>query len=146
MPLTLLSSNNKLKITFPYLFYLFLFNNLSFNDSYLFNLTLSIFSILFSNLFNLMHDYDNNHALPSLCDAVCSETHMVDACITHADVPHPPPQPHPQPTISVTARRVTRHDGLVITDGEDCLLVDSGCDQTIVASNSFKVGLHTGIY
>ena len=43
-------------------------------------------------------------------------------------------------------RRVTRSGDLVITTDECCLLIDNGCDQSIVNSNSFKIGMHTGIH
>ena len=41
-------------------------------------------------------------------------------------------------------RRVTRRDSLVITTNENLLLIDNGCDQSIVSTNSFIVGVHTG--
>ena len=41
-------------------------------------------------------------------------------------------------------RRVTRRDSLVITTNKNLSLIDNGCDQSIVSSNSFKVGVHTG--
>ena len=47
---------------------------------------------------------------------------------------------------NIKSRRVIRHNDLVITRDENCLLIDNGCDQSIVSINSFKIGIHTGTF
>ena len=42
-------------------------------------------------------------------------------------------------------RKVTRYDNLVITNGEDILVIDNGCDQSIISINSFVVNTFTGV-
>ena len=42
-------------------------------------------------------------------------------------------------------RKVTRYDNLVVTHGENILVVDNGCDQSIISINSFIVNIFTGV-
>ena len=50
-------------------------------------------------------------------------------------------------TRDVMTRRITYKDDLVICDdNETILVVDNGCDQSIVNLNCFVIGLHTGVF
>ena len=44
-------------------------------------------------------------------------------------------------------RRISQLDDLVICDDEETILViDNGCDQSIINLNSFVIGYHTGVF
>ena len=46
----------------------------------------------------------------------------------------------------MTTRRVERIQDLLITSGENVLIIDNGCDQSIINVNSFLVETYTGIF
>ena len=45
----------------------------------------------------------------------------------------------------INIRKVTRCDNLVVTHGENILVIDNGCDQSIISINSFVVNTFTGV-
>ena len=45
----------------------------------------------------------------------------------------------------INIRKVTRYDNLVVTHGENILVIDNGCDQSIISINSFVVNTFTGV-
>ena len=45
----------------------------------------------------------------------------------------------------INIRKVTRCDNLVVTHGKNILVIDNGCDQSIISINSFVVNTFTGV-
>ena len=43
-------------------------------------------------------------------------------------------------------RRTRCVDDLIITEDEDIAIIDNGCDQSIISSNSFLIQTHTGVF
>ena len=43
------------------------------------------------------------------------------------------------------ARKVTNIGDLVVTTDKNVLIIDNGCDQTIINKSAFKIDTHTGI-
>ena len=46
----------------------------------------------------------------------------------------------------IISRRLTSQDDLIIPHSENILIMDNGCDQTIVNINSFLIQSHAGVY
>ena len=52
-----------------------------------------------------------------------------------------------QSVIKFTSRRIVyREDDLAIPNDEPLLIIDSGCDQSIITNNDFSITLNTGVY
>ena len=49
-------------------------------------------------------------------------------------------------SIEKRARKVTTIGDLVVTTDECILIIDNGCDQTIINKSCFKIDTHTGIF
>ena len=43
-------------------------------------------------------------------------------------------------------RKVTKIGDLVVTIDENVLIIDNGCDQTIINKSTFNIDTHTGIF
>ena len=48
--------------------------------------------------------------------------------------------------MTISSRKVTLIEDLVISLDEEILIIDNGCDQTIININSYLIVTHTGIY
>ena len=93
-------------------------------------------NVYFNSKLNLCH---NTYYTSMFDDNDCSTntTNLLhDRCLLY-NLPSPN---------TIRCRRVIRENDLVITEDEDCLLIDNGCDQTIINTNSFKINLHTNIF
>ena len=47
--------------------------------------------------------------------------------------------------MTISSRKVTKIEDLVISLDEEILIIDNGCDQTIININSYLIVIHTGI-
>ena len=48
--------------------------------------------------------------------------------------------------MTISSRKVTLVEDLVISLDEEILIIDNGCDQTIINLNSYLIVTHTGIF
>ena len=48
--------------------------------------------------------------------------------------------------MTISSRKVTLVQDLVISLDEEILIIDNGCDQTIINLNSYLIVTHTGIF
>ena len=49
-------------------------------------------------------------------------------------------------TIKQRARKVTKSGNLVVITNKDVLIVDNGCDQSIISKSVFTIGLHNDLF